>query len=68
MYKIILKNRGKYNNIPGGTRYCFTKRSAKRLAELLAKNECEIDIQKFIHVRRDVFCWADAEEFLTEVK
>jgi hypothetical protein len=61
MYKIIVKSRGKYGNVTPGARYCFTKRSAVNLAVTFMKNECDIDIAKFIRVHSDIFTWSTNE-------
>lgn len=57
MYRIIVKNRGKYNNVTMGCRYCFTKKSAKRLIDLFFTTECDIEVEKLIHIHSDIFCW-----------
>lgn len=60
MYRVIVKSRGKYNNIVLGARYCFTKRSVIELAVIFAKVECEFDVEKFIRIHDDVFAWSDS--------
>lgn len=60
MYRVIVKSRGKYNNIVLGARYCFTKRSVIELAVMFAKVECEFDVEKFIRIHDDVFAWSDS--------
>lgn len=61
MYRVVVKNGGKYNNVMPGARYCFTKRSVIYLAALFMAVECECEIEKFIRVRHDIFCWSDVE-------
>jgi hypothetical protein len=61
MYKIIVKSRGKYGNVTPGARYCFTKRSAVNLAVTFMKDECEVDIEKFIRIHSDIFTWSAGE-------
>lgn len=57
MYRVVVKSRGKYNNIVLGARYCLTKRSVIDLAVMFARVECEFDIEKFIRTYDDVFMW-----------
>ena len=58
MYRVVVKSRGKYNNAVLGTRYCFTKRSVIELAVKFAQKECEFDVEKFVHIYRDIFTWS----------
>ena len=60
MYRVVVKSRGKYNNIVLGARYCFTKRSVIELAVMFARVECEFDVEKFIRIQGDVFAWSDS--------
>ena len=60
MYRVVVKSRGKYNNIVPGARYCFTKRSVIDLAVMFARVECEFDVEKFIRIQGDVFAWSDS--------
>ena len=60
MYRVIVKSRGKYNNIVLGARYCLTKRSVIELAVMFARVECEFDVEKFIRIQGDVFAWSDS--------
>ena len=62
MYRVVVKSRGKYNNIVLGARYCFTKRSVIELAVMFAQVECEFDVEKFIRIQGDVFAWSDSED------
>lgn len=60
MYRITVKSRGKHNNVELGSRYCFTKHSAKSLIDLFyTKSGCDIKVEKFVHLNGDIFCWAD---------
>ena len=61
MYRVVVKSRGKYNNVVLGTRYCLTKRSVIDLAVMFARVECEFDVKKFIRIQGDVFAWSDSE-------
>lgn len=61
MYRVVVKNRGKYNNVVLGARYCFTKRSIVSLASHFMANECECMVEKFVRLHRDIFCWSDVE-------
>lgn len=60
MYRVVVKSRGKYNNIVLGARYCLTKRSVIDLAVMFARVECEFDVEKFIRIQGDVFTWSDS--------
>lgn len=61
MYRVVVKSRGKYNNVALGARYCLTRHSAINLAVSLESLECEFDIEKFIRIHRDIFTWSDTE-------
>ena len=61
MYRVIVKSRGKYNNVVPGARYCFTKRSVIELAVMFAQAECEFDVEKFIRIHGDIFTWSNSE-------
>lgn len=60
MYRVVVKSRGKNNNATLGARYCFTKRSIINLAVTFESSECEYDIEEFVHIHRDIFCWSNA--------
>ena len=60
MYRVVVKSRGKYNNIVPGARYCLAKRSVIDLAVMFARVECEFDVEKFIRIQGDVFAWSDS--------
>ena len=62
MYRIIIKSSGKYNNARPGERYCFTKKSAIHLIQIFLDHECEIEVEKFVRLHGDVFCWTDYDE------
>jgi hypothetical protein len=61
MYRVVVKSRGKYNNVTLGARYCLTKRSIVSLASNFMANECECSVEKFVRLHRDIFCWSDVE-------
>ena len=61
MYRVVVKSRGKYNNVMLGARYCLTKRSIVSLASNFMANECECKVEKFVRLHRDIFCWSDVE-------
>lgn len=66
MYRIIVKNRGKENNVTPGIRYCLTKRSLLSLVRTFEISECDYDLEKLIRICNDVFAWSDSgidEEF-----
>lgn len=60
MYRVVVTSRGKDNNVTLGARYCLTKRSVISLAVTFESCECEYDIEKFVRIHKDVFCWSDA--------
>lgn len=60
MYRVVVKSRGKYNNIVLGARYCFTKHSVIELVIMFARVECEFDVEKFIRIQGDVFAWSNS--------
>ena len=60
MYRVVVKTKGKYNNVVLGARYCFTKHSVIELATTFAQNECEFDVEKFIRIHSDIFTWSDS--------
>ena len=60
MYRVIVKSRGKYNNVVLGKRYCLSKRSVIDLAVSFELLECEYDIEKFVRIYGDIFCWSNA--------
>ena len=60
MYRVVVKSRGKDNNVTLGARYCLTKRSVVNLAATFESCECEYDIEKFVRIHGDIFCWSDA--------
>ena len=59
MYRVVVKSRGKYNNIVLGERYCLTKHSVNELAVMFAREECEFEVEKFIRIHSDVFAWSN---------
>lgn len=59
MYRVVVKSRGKYNNVTLGARYCLTKRTAINLAVSFELVECEYDIEKFVRITGDIFAWSD---------
>ena len=61
MYRVVVKSRGKYNNVMLGARYCFTKRSTVALASEFMAIECECSVEKFVRLHRDIFSWSDVE-------
>lgn len=61
MYRVVVKSRGKYNNVMLGARYCFTKRSIVSLTSSFMASECECNVEKFVRLYRDIFCWSDVE-------
>lgn len=61
MYKVIVNTPGKYDNVVLGARYCLTRKSAIKLANLFLGDDCDITIAKFIRCG-DAFVWSDAWE------
>jgi hypothetical protein len=60
MYRVVVKSRGKDNNVPLGEIYCRTKRSVIDLAVTLESCECEYEIEKFVRIYRGIFGWSNA--------
>ena len=58
MYRVVVKSKGKHNNVIPGARYCFTKRSVVSLAVTFTKMECEFEVEKLVHLHGDIFCWS----------
>jgi hypothetical protein len=61
MYRVVVKSKGKYNNVTMGARYCLTKRSAVRLAALFQSSECDYTVEKFTRLHNDIFSWSENE-------
>lgn len=61
MYKVTVKSSGKYHNVALGERYCLTKRTAINMAVMFDLSECEYDVEKFVRLNEDVFCWSEGE-------
>ena len=61
MYRVVVKTRGKYNNVMLGARYCFTKGSIVSLASQFMSMECECSVEKFVRLHKDIFSWSDVE-------
>lgn len=59
MYRINVLTCGKYHNVRGGFRYCFTKKSAIDMINTFMNAGSEITVEKLIRIHRDVFCWSD---------
>lgn len=59
MYRVTVKDSGKYDNVVLGSRYCFRKKSAARLIALFTASECDFTIEKLIRISGDTFCWSD---------
>ncbi len=67
MYRIILEEQGKYNNIVGDTRYTFTKRSAKKLINEWLADGCELRVEIFAHLANGVFAWSDDHDLYSGI-
>lgn len=61
MYRVVAKDRGKYNNVAPGARYCFTKHSVASLMAHFMSVECECKIEKFVRLHSDIFSWSEVE-------
>ena len=61
MYRVIVKSSGKYGNVMLGKRYCLTKRTAINLSVMLDSVECEYEVEKFVRLNKDIFCWSQGE-------
>lgn len=60
MYRVIVKNSGRYGNITLGARYCFRKKSVALLIAMFTERDCNFTVEKFIHLNGDIFCWSDS--------
>lgn len=58
MYRVVVKSKGKYNNVVPGARYCLTKRSVIDLAVTFDLSECDYEIEKFVRLHDDIFAWS----------
>lgn len=58
MYKVVVKDHGKYGNVAAGSRYCLTKRSMTKLTNTFKRFECDFQVFKFTHIHGDIFMWA----------
>ena len=58
MYKINVLTSGKYHNVAIGSRYCFTKRTAKSIIKCFLETECKISVEKFRKCG-DCFMWSN---------
>lgn len=61
MYRVVVKSRGKYNNVVLGARYCITKRSIVDLASTFMASECDCTVEKLVRIHRDIFSWSEVE-------
>lgn len=58
MYRVVVKDKGKGNVVPG-VRYCFRKKSVAHLIALFTECDCDFTAEKFIRISGDTFCWSD---------
>lgn len=61
MYRVIVKDKGKYGNIMMGARYCFRKKSVAELIALFTEDECAFTVERFIRIHGDTFCWSNGD-------
>lgn len=61
MYRIKVLSNGKYHNVEMGNHYYLFRKSAVRSANMYGESECDIVIEKLIHVGDDFF-WSDVPE------
>lgn len=62
MYRIDVLTCGKFHNVTIAPRYCFRKKTAKKLIELfLGKNDCQITVTKLNRITSDIFGWVDED-------
>jgi hypothetical protein len=61
MYKIIGTFSDEFNSMIFNARYCLTRKSAIKLANLLLKSNRNIIVAKWSHCG-DIFFWSDAWE------
>lgn len=67
MYKITILTSGKYHNVVKGARYCFFRVHAQKFINSLVENECEFELQKFVHCADGVFAWTEIFEELEKM-
>lgn len=59
MYKVTVNTSGRGNIVVLGARYCFTRKTAIKLANLFLGYNCDITIAKFIRCD-NVFVWSNS--------
>lgn len=59
MYRVNVLSKGKCGNTALGYRYCLTKKSAKTLIDDFLDSGCSIEVEKWIRIYGDLFCWTD---------
>ena len=42
-------------------RYCFTKKSARKLVKLFEENGHMVEVAKFVRLHHDIFAWSPYE-------
>jgi hypothetical protein len=58
MYRINVITTNKHNSVSTGYRYCLTQSTAKRLIKVFLEKDCEIEVERFIHIHSDIFAWS----------
>ena len=60
MYRVIVKDSGRYGNTTLGARYCFRKKSVAFLIAMFTECDCDFTVEQFIRIHGDIFCWSDS--------
>ena len=60
MYRVIVKDSGRYGNVTLGARYCFRKKSVALLIAAFTECDCDFTVEQFIRIHGDNFCWSDS--------
>lgn len=61
MYRVIVKDSGKYHNVALGARYCLTKHTAINLAVMFDEVDCIYEVEKLVRLNKDIFYWSEGE-------
>ena len=60
MYRVIVKDSGRYGNIALGARYCFRKKSVVHLIAMFTECDCDFIVEQFIRIHGDTFYWSNS--------
>ena len=60
MYRVIVKDSGRYGNVTPGAWYCFRKKSVALLIALFTECDCDFTVEQFIRIHGDTFYRSDS--------